>query len=76
MGLALIDFLVRNKSPNEERISAAGFFKFARTLNGSKIRLVANTCAFCGFDGVAFFELWAFFLDLEVTEICFSSFSG
>ncbi len=70
VGLALMDFWVRNKSPNEERLSAAGLFKFARALGGSKIKLGANPCAFCGFVGVAGFELWAFFVDVEVTEFC------
>ena len=66
--LALMDFLVRNKSPYKEGLSAAGFFKFARALGGSKIKLSANPCSFRGFVDVAGSELWAFFVDLVVTK--------
>ncbi len=65
-----MDFLVRNKLPNEKRSSAAGLFKFARALGESKIKLGANPCAFRGFVGVASSELWAVFVDLGETEFC------
>lgn len=41
--LALMDSLVRNKSPNKEKLSAVSFFKFTRALRGSKITFDANT---------------------------------
>lgn len=51
--LALIDFLVRNMSSKEKRLSAASFFKFVHMLGGSKITFDINTCAFHGFDRMA-----------------------
>lgn len=57
VGLALMDFLVRHKSPNEEGLSAAGLFKFARVLGGFKITFGGNTSTFHGFVGVASSEL-------------------
>lgn len=74
--LALTDFLVRNKSPKEEGLSAAGLFKFARRMGGSKLRLGASTWAFWGLDRIDGSGPWTFLVDLGVTDVSFPSFSN
>ena len=70
VGLTLIDFLVKNKSPNKKRLSATDFFKFSRALGESKITFGANTYAFCGFVEMTRSKFCAFFDDLWVTKFC------